>query len=159
MITLKKIGYENLREIVGLSVAEDQRGFVGSNTDSILDAYLAITNDGIALPFGIYDQDQAVGFIMLTYGAKMDENMPGVAYGNYCIWKFMIDARYQRRGYGEQAIQAALDYMRTFPCGPAEHCWLCYHPENAAARALYHKCGFRETGETLYGEIVAARRL
>ena len=159
MLTLEKITHENLREIVDLSVAEDQRRFVASNAQSIMDAYVAITNDGIALPFGIYDGDQAVGFIMLTYGMKRDVSMPDVAYRNYCIWRLMIDAKYQGQGYGKQAIQKALAYMRSFPCGPAEYCWLNYEPENVAAKALYERCGFTETGDRFFGEIVAARRL
>lgn len=29
----------------------------------------------------------------------------------------MIDKRYQRKGYGRKAMQLALDYIHTFPCG------------------------------------------
>ena len=159
MIAFRKITHENLQEIVGLSVAEDQRQFVASNAQSIMDAYVAITNDGIALPFGIYDGDLAVGFIMVTYGMKKDAAMPDVAYHNYCIWRLMIDAQYQGRGYGKMAIQKALEYMRSFPCGPAECCWLNYEPENVAAKAFYAKCGFQETGEQFFGETIAARTL
>ena len=159
MLEFRKITQENLQEIVSLSVAEHQRQFVASNAQSIMDAYVAITNDGIALPFGIYDGDLAVGFIMLTYGMKKDAHMPDVAYRNYCIWRLMIDARYQGKGYGRQAIREALQYMRSFPCGPAQCCWLNYEPENAAAKAFYEKCGFMETGERFYGEIVAVCRL
>lgn len=159
MIALKKITHDNLQEIVGLSVAENQRGFVASNAQSIMDAYVAITNDGIALPFGIYDGEEAVGFIMLTYGMKKDAAMPDVAYHNYCVWRLMIDEEHQGKEYGKQAMEAALEYMRTFPCGPAESCWLNYEPENAGAKAFYEKCGFQETGERFFGEIVAMRRL
>lgn len=159
MLTLERITHENLREIVALSVAEPQSRFVASNAQSIMDAYVAITNNGIALPFGIYDDNRAVGFIMLTYGANEDESVPDIAYHNYCVWRLMIDARYQGQGYGKLAIQKALEYMRSFPCGPAEYCWLNYEPENAAAKALYEKCGFRETGERFCGEIVAVRKL
>lgn len=159
MIELRKITHDNLQEIVGLSVAEHQRRFVASNAQSIMDAYVAITNDGIALPFGLYDGDLAVGFIMLTYGMKKDAHMPDVAYRNYYVWRLMIDAGFQGKGYGRQAMREALRYMRSFPCGPAEYCWLNYEPENAAAKAFYEKCGFRETGERFLGEIVAVRKL
>ena len=159
MIELRKITHDNLEEIVGLTVAEHQRRFIASNAQSIMDAYVAITNDGIALPFGIYDGDRAVGFIMFTYGARKDAGMPEVAYHNYCVWRLMIDERYQGQGYGRQAIQEALRYMRSAPCGPAERCWLCHHPENTAAQAFYEKCGFTETGEQFDGESIAVREL
>ena len=56
----------------------------------------------------------------------------------------MIDKRYQGRGYGRKAMQLALDYMRTFPCGEAENIWLSYEPENEAAKKLYASFGFIE---------------
>ena len=39
---------------------------------------------------------------------------PNSASHNYCIWRFMIDAKYQRQGYGKAAIQEAVKYMRSF---------------------------------------------
>ena len=56
----------------------------------------------------------------------------------------MIDQRYQKKGYGRQALQLALDYIRTCPAGPAAYCWLSFEPENEAARRLYRSCGFVE---------------
>ncbi len=42
------------------------------------------------------------------------------------------------------ALAQALAYVRTFPCGEADCCWLSYEPENEAARKLYRSFGFRE---------------
>lgn len=159
MVEFKKITADNLYELVNLSVKEEQKNFVASNSVSIMDAYVAITNDGIALPFGIYDGSKAVGFIMFTYGAKKDDNMPKIAYQNYCIWRFMIDQKYQKQGYGKKAIEKAIEYIKTSPCGRAEYCWLNYEPENVGAKAFYEKCGFMENGQKFYGEIIAVLRL
>lgn len=155
MIEFRKITHENLHEIINLTVAENQSKFVSSNSASIMDAYVAITNDGIALPFGIYADEKAIGFIMFTYGHKKDESIPEIAYHNYCIWRFMIDAKYQRQGYGKAAILKAVKYMRSFPCGTAEYCWLNYEQDNIAAKTFYKKCGFKETEQRFYEEIVA----
>ena len=87
------------------------------------------------------------------------ENPPAIAQNNYNLWRLMIDERYQRRGYGREALRLALDFIRTRPCGPAEYCFLSYEPENAAARALYSSFGFRENGEMDGDEIVAALRM
>ena len=71
----------------------------------------------------------------------------------------MIDHRHQGRGLGKAALQACLAYLRTFPCGKANHVWLSYEPENAVAKAMYHAAGFRENGERCDGEIVAVKEL
>lgn len=156
---LKKITFQNLWEIVGLSVKESQKSFVATNTVSLLEAYAALSSGCTALPFGLYEDGQAVGFVMFGFGKMEDGEDPQVAEGNYCLWRLMIDQRYQGRGLGRRAMQASLDYLRTFPCGRADCCWLSYEPENAAARALYRAFGFRENGELCDGETVAVLKL
>ena len=159
MIHLKKVDAGNIWKIVGLQVDEDQKEFVASNTESILEAYCAITNGGTALPFGVYDGETPVGFVMIGYDCGDWENAPAIARENYCIWRLMIDSRYQGRGYGKAALAAALDFVRTFPCGRAEYCFLSYEPENEHARRLYQSFGFRENGEMDEDEIVAVLKL
>lgn len=56
-------------------------------------------------------------------------------------------------------MAAALDYIRSFPCGKAEYCYLSYEPENTAARELYHSFGFRENGEMDGEEVIAILKL
>ncbi len=112
-----------------------------------------------ALPFAVYSDDTLVGFVMFGYGTIGDEDEPDVAAGNYCIWRFMIDRNFQKQGYGRAALLAALDYLRTEPCGPAEFCWLSYEPENTVAKALYASVGFVENGQTDGEEIVSVCRL
>ena len=64
-------------------------------------------------------------------------------------------------GYGREALKLALDYIRTFPAGPAEYCWLSYEPENEVARKLYASFGFVEEPEMPKGwdEIPALLKL
>ena len=109
----------------------------------------------IALPFGLYEAGRPVGFLMIGYGTIGDADEPKVAQGNYSIWRLMIDARFQGQGLGKRAMEAALSYIRTWPCGKADCCWLSYDPDNTGARALYTRMGFRENGETDGDEIVA----
>ena len=59
----------------------------------------------------------------------------------------------------QTAVRLALDFMRTFPCGKAEYCWLSYEPENETAKKLYASFGFEETGEMAGDEIVAVLKL
>lgn len=156
MVTLRKITADNLWDIVALKVEENQRAFVADNTRSLLEAYVAITNGGTALPFGIYAGEVPVGFLMISYGCADWPDAPAIAHDNYSLWRLMIDEKYQGQGYGKAALTAALQYIRTLPCGPATHCWLSYEPENTVAKKLYASFGFAETGDWDDNEIIAA---
>ena len=159
MVELKRITSENMDDIIAIQVAESQRGLVSPTSRSIMDAHLAITNNEIAITFGIYADDLLVGFTILTYGVKEDNLMPVVAYHNYYIWHFIIDEQYQGNGYGQQALNQLIEYMRTSPCGEAKSCWASYTIGNTGAKKFFEKCGFSENGETVFGEIVTTRRL
>ena len=158
MITLSKITLENRREMFKLEVSEEQRRFVASNLSSVASCYVLATNGGTPLPFAIYADERMVGFVMIVYGITGYE-LPKIADGNYCILRFMIDARYQKRGYGRAAMHKILEYIRTFPAGPAEYCWIGYEPDNFVAKRLYESVGFRENGEICENEPVAVIKL
>ena len=160
MVRLEKIDGKNVWDALRLSVQEDQREFVASNDISIVEAYTAITANGYAFPFGIYDDEQIVGFLMIGFD-KDDywDDAPDIANGNYNLWRLMIDQKYQHRGYGKRAIELALEFVRTFPCGEADYCWLSYEPENVVAKELYASFGFTETGEKDGEELIATLKL
>ena len=41
-------------------------------------------------------------------------------------------------------MRLVLEFIRTFPCGQADYCWLSYEPENEVAKKLYRSFGFEE---------------
>ena len=160
MIRLEKINGKNLWDALKLKVSDGQKNFVASNEISIIEAYIAITGNGYAFPFVIYDDGVPVGFLMIGFNAHdYWENAPKVAKGNYNLWRLMIDKNYQGKGYGRKAVALALDFIKTFPCGKAKYCWLSYEPENSAARKLYSSFGFVETGEKDGEELIAILEL
>ena len=160
MLRIEKINGKNVWDILKLSVNEDQREFVASNDVSIIEAYTTITNNGYAFPFGIYDEDILVGFVMIGYD-KDDywDDAPQIADNNYNLWRLMIDKAYQNRGLGKGAVQLALDFIKSFPCGEAQYVWLSYEPENTVAKELYASFGFTETGEVDGDELIAILKL
>ena len=151
-ITLEKITYKNyVKTIWGLKVTPKQKHFVASNTGSLAEAYVALTNGGVALPFAICRNKKPIGFLMIGYGVSSEEDLEDenpefieMAKKSYSLWRFMIDKRYQGRGYGRKAMELALEYMRSFPCGKADSIWLSYEPENEVAKKLYASFGFVE---------------
>ncbi len=158
MLTLQKVNDKNLWRLMALQVKKEQEDFVATNTESVLEAYVTVTAGGVALPFGVYDGETPVGFLMIGYGTN-DPDDPSVAKDNYCLWRLMIDADKQGRGYGRAALLLALDYIASKPCGEAVSCWLSYEPTNESARRLYRSVGFTETGERCGDEVVAVRHL
>ncbi|KRE24916.1 GNAT family N-acetyltransferase [Paenibacillus sp. Soil522] len=158
MITLRKITLENRRAIFNLEVSEDQRRFVASNLSSVASCYVLATNGGHPFPFTIYADEQPVGFVMITYRITGYE-LPTIADDSYCIVRLMIDKQYQNRGYGREAMKKILEFIRTFPAGPAHYCWISYKDDNVAAKKLYESFGFRENGEILGDELITVLRL
>ena len=156
---LVKINNKNVWNIVKLKVRDDQSNFVAANDYSIIEAYATVSSGYVALPFGLYEGETPVGFVMIGYGSIGDEEEPQIVNDSYCIWRFMIDERFQGRGLGRKAMEAVLNYIRTYPCGKADYCWLSYEPENKAAKSLYSKFGFAENGEMDGEEVIAVLKL
>ena len=160
MFKLKKINRKNVGEILKLEFFDNQKRFVAPNNISIIEAYLAITENNDVFTFGIYNDDAPVGFLMIGFDVNSDdEGAPKIAKGNYNIWRFMIDKKFQGKGFGKKAMNLALEFVNTFPCGTAKYCWLSYESDNDIARQLYQSVGFVETDEKDGEEIVAILKL
>ena len=160
MLKLKKINRKNVADILNLEVFDNQKSFVATNNSSIIEAYIAITENNDVFTFGIYKDDTPVGFLMIGYDVNSDdEGALKIAKGNYNIWRLMIDKKFQGKGFGKKAMDLALEFINTFPCGTAKYCWLSYESDNDIARQLYKSVGFVETSEKDGEEIVAILEL
>ena len=160
MLKLKKINRNNIGEILKLEVFDNQKSFVATNNSSIIEAYIAITENNHLFTFGIYKDETAIGFLMIGFDVNSDdESAPEIAKGNYNIWRLMIDKKFQGKGFGKEAMDLALEFINAFPCGTAKYCWLSYESDNDVARQLYKSVGFVETEEKDGEEIVAILEL
>ena len=160
MLELKKINRNNVADILNLEVFDNQKSFVATNNSSIIEAYIAITENNDVFTFGIYKDDTPIGFLMIGYDVNSDDKgAPKIAKGNYNIWWLMIDKKFQGRGFGKKAMDLALEFINSFPCGTAKYCWLSYENNNDVARQLYKSVGFVETDEKDGKEIVAVLEL
>ena len=137
MIRLEPVTKENIDEVLALRVREDQKGFVSPNAESLAQAY---AYSETAWPFGVYDDETLVGFIMMGYYEVKHY---------YTLWKFMIDRRYQNKGYGRQALKLGLKYIKD-KFGPDE-IYTGVIPGNRVAKGLYESVGFEDTGLKEYG--------
>ena len=75
-IHLEKLTWDTVDAVLKLRVSKEQKGFVAPNSDSIIDAYFALTEEGKnVFPFGIYNGKKAVGFLMIGYHCAWRENL------------------------------------------------------------------------------------
>ena len=132
MIELKEITSENIDEVLALKVDEGQKSFVSSNGDSLAQAYVYSKT---AFPFAVYDNDTIVGFIMMGYYEVKSY---------YTLWKFMIDSRYQHKGYGRKALELGIKYLQDR--FDVTEIYTGVVPGNTAAKKLYKSVGFKDTG-------------
>ena len=146
-IRLAEIDKYNMWDILDLKIKREQKHFLADNVWSLAQAYVSNKTEGAAYPLGIYHNKKPVGFILIIFNypeAIDDPDAPEIFRDNYYIQRFMIDKRYQGRGYGKKAIQQAIEFVKTFPHGKADRLWVYYEEENTAARKLFCSCGFEE---------------
>ena len=147
-IELRKIDEGNRQGCLALRVAEEQSPFIAPNSVSLKQA---AEQPKIARPFAIYADSTLVGFTMFAFDEDYEDPRD-----RYWLWRFMIDARFQRRGYGKAALQVIVAYFKQ---NGADHIKLSTKPGNTTALSLYRQCGFRENGEQNGEEIVLERNL
>ena len=144
-IALREITKENLREILRLKVAPEQDRFVAPNAVSIAQAYF---DRDVAWFRAIYANDAPVGFVMLH-----DEP----AERKYYLWRFMVDHRYQKHGYGARALNMVIEYVRQRP--GASELLTSVVPGEGSPGSFYEKLGFAYTGDIDEGERVMRKEL
>ena len=132
MVSLKSVTRENLEVVLALRVNEDQEKYVISNAESLSRAYVYSET---AYPFAIYDDDTIVGFIMMGYYEVKRY---------YTLWEFMIDSKYQNKGYGRQALKLGLNFVKE-KFGSVD-IYTGVTPGNTIAKKLYESVGFESTG-------------
>ena len=77
----------------------------------------------------------------------------------YDIWHMMIDCSEQRRGYGAEALDRVIGYIRMKPFGDSDRVALTCNRRNPVARKLYESRGFSPTGAEDEDEIELALTL
>lgn len=140
LIQLHPITKLNWETCISLKVEKDQEKFVASNLYSLAESRF----ENSFLPLGIYAENQMIGFAMIGKDP---------ADGVYWIVRFMIDKGYQGRGYGWEALQIILSYMKSrYDVSP--FLLLGVNPDNLQATRLYQKAGFRDTGKIADREVI-----
>ncbi len=137
-ITLVPVTAANEGAVRALRVLPGQDGFVATNEQSLEEgaaedhAWIrAICADGVP-----------VGFVMMY----VDEDE-----GVYYVWRYMVGAAHQGRGYGRRAMESLIDYVRRRP--NAREITLSHHPGEGGPEGFYRKLGFVHTGKVIDEEL------
>lgn len=155
MIRFEKITEDNYGECIALDPGEIGSKYVASNVNSLAKAFVCKENNVCTpMPYAIYKDEVMVGFIMMSF-LKKDQNNDEEE-DTYDIWRFMVDQKYQGKGYGREALMKAIEIIKSFPHGPSNTLVLSYLPDNEVGRSLYESVGFKATGEICESEIVMA---
>ena len=134
MVELRAITEENFIDAFNLKLASGQEEYVSHPIRSLAQAYVYRNQ---CQPFGIYTEDKMIGYVMVIYDYDVPE---------YDIWHMMIDESMQGKGYGSEALDRVIEYIRTKPFGNSGRVALTCNKHNPIARKLYENKGFRATG-------------
>ena len=134
MIRLVEIDERNFFHIRQVKVKEDQRRFLDSPLGILARGYVYRAQRARVLAA---EKDGEIVGLMLV--KDMDEE-PAC----YDLQQFMIDGRFQGRGYGAAALGLLLELLRQEK--KYDDVEVCVHRENAAALALFTGAGFVDTG-------------
>ena len=132
MIKLDEITADNHEVVLKLKVSKEQENFVSTTAYSLAQAYVYREN---AYPFAIYADDTLVGFIMFGFYELRNQ---------YTLWKFLIDEKYQNKGYGKMALALGIEYMKKQY--DIKEMYTGVAIDNDVAERLYHSVGFQLTG-------------
>lgn len=133
-VTLKGITEDNFIDAFNLKLKKDQEEFVSHPIRSLAQAYVYRDQ---CQPFGIYEDDRMVGYVMVIYDYDVSE---------YDIWHMMIDETQQGKGYGKAALKLILDYIEKKPFGNSDRVVLTCNKNNTYVLNMYKSLGFEMTG-------------
>lgn len=141
LVTLQEITNANLKAILSLRVTNEQRVvYPRSNAHSIAEGHYPPDDDAVWMR-AIYAGDAPVGFLMTSEAPNR---------GEYFLWRLMIDADQQGKGYGSQAVKLLIERIEASP--NAKFLMTSHSRGDGDAGTFYQKLGFQYTGEMLNGQ-------
>jgi diamine N-acetyltransferase len=140
LVSLREVTKETLRSILKLDVHNTQKKYVAPNSYSIAEAYF----EPKAWFRVVYADETPVGFLMLYDDPEKSE---------YFLWRFMIDAQYQKLGFAKRALELLIQHVKTRP-NATKLGVSCVPDGEESPCPFYIKMGFVPTGEVDGGEVV-----
>jgi GNAT superfamily N-acetyltransferase len=140
--SVREVTSDNVNALLKLDVLAGQKQLVASVATSLAQA--AYEPAGRAL--AIYGGEQPVGMVLL-YDARLHKDRPAP---QLYLWRLLVDARFQRRGLGRQALLWVIAEARRMGM---ESVGLSHGQAEGHAGPFYQRIGFSYTGEMDDGEV------
>jgi len=144
---LRPLTSDNRAELEALRLAPGQDQFVNTVAEALEEA--EEEPGGRAIQFGVYGDDTPVGFVMIS------DEVDGQDYIAQFLWKLLIDAGHQRRGYGTAALDLVADYFRARP--GVDVMWTSSGQGEGSPIPFYERYGFVRTGDIVFDDEVLLR--
>jgi diamine N-acetyltransferase len=148
-VSLHEITSANRPEIEALAVTPAQEQFVAGVTDSLVEA--AETPGACPWYRAVYADQSPVGFVMISDNIPPDRTE---YLGPYFLWRLLIDARWQGRGYGRAALDLVVEHVRSRP--GADTLFTSFVDGEGTPLGFYLRYGFLLTDGVQDGERVLA---
>lgn len=141
-IILKELNESNMKEYLSLSVLESQKTFIETPQGSLDDRNNRAYHMNWTI-ITINNNDKMVGYLMYGINQKND------------VWldRFMIDKRYQHKGYGKEALKTIIILLKSI-FKNYNRIVLSVERTNSFAIKFYESFNFYLTGEVEDGELV-----
>jgi diamine N-acetyltransferase len=139
-VTLQEVTAETVREICRLSdtLTPPRKYMVAPNAVSIAEACFSEH----AWFRAIYADETPVGFLMLYDDPEEPE---------YFLWRLMVAGPHHGKGFGRQAIELLVDYVKTRPGAKVLETSCGEGP--GSPEGFYRKLGFERNGKMLGHEV------
>ncbi len=147
MIEARDVDFYNLSALLKLKVSDAQDKYVAPNAVTIAQYHY----EPAGWVRGLFDGDTAVGLL-----AMLDPSIASPSYedgdptdGGY-MWRLLIGAEHQGKGYGRQAVEIAKNLCRDWGYTKL---YTSAVPGDLTPIPFYESCGLRQTGRMLDGEV------
>jgi diamine N-acetyltransferase len=131
---------DTLWALIGLSVRDDQRDLVSSNMKTFAEA----PYEPGAVVWGLWDGMVPVGLMAMVNPDGVRQHGPFLQPGAAYLWRLMIAADRQGKGYGGQALRHAIAAAKGWGAG---HLVTGVNDAPHGNRRFYERYGFVSSGK------------
>jgi diamine N-acetyltransferase len=147
-LRLEELSARNIVAANSLSLKPGQEQFIAPVSYAVA---ASVINPATAWQRVVVLDDDVVAFIH----GNFDPDSPHEEF-RACIWRINVDAEVQGQGVGKFAADALATEARK---RGFDHVTVIWEPGEEGPESFFHRLGFSDVGQTVYGETIGALQL
>lgn len=147
-LRLEELNATNIVAANNLSLKPGQEQFIAPVTYA---AETAVVNPATAWQRVALNGDKVVGFIHGNFDPDNEHEE-----FRACIWRINVDAEAQGKGVGRFLAHALAEEAKR---RGFDHITVLWEPGEEGPGEFFHRIGFRDVGETQYGDVIGSLQL